>query len=320
MTSTVAVRLSTILVWRAQALFLMFFWLVVGSLSPARASAAGSFLARLIGPCLRRHRKIRKNLATALPERPSEQIDDLARAVWGNLGAVLGEFPHLATICRDLGAHSRIELINRMPSASNRRPKIFVTAHLANWEVVTRLVLQMGLPLLVIYSPQPNPLVDRLLQNRRTRALQDCDFVPSTGAVQKAAAALSQGKCVGLLTDQRADGGRPIEFFGLEAETTDVPARLAIGFGAELVPVRVERLGKARFRVTFHEPIEPDGSKATQKEKAQDMTRRLQALFEAWIRERPEQWLCTKRRWRGRRERSEATARNGQPSIHAAGA
>lgn len=300
-----AARLSTILAWRAQALFLTVFWLLVGSVSPDRASAVGASLARWIGPHLRKHQKIRWNLATALPERPSDEIEELARAVWGNFGAVLAEFPHLATICRDIGHHSRIELINKMPTASNR-PKIFVAAHLANWEIVTRIIRQMGLPLVVIYSPQTNPLVDRLVQKRR--ALADCDFVPNTGGVQKAAAALSQGRCVGLLTDQRTNGGRPIEFFGLESETTDVPARLAISFQCELIPVRVERLGNARFRVTFHEPIEPDDVEASPKDKALDMTRRLQALFEAWIRERPDQWLCAKIRWRFRRGRPLASA------------
>lgn len=315
MRRTVAARLSTILAWRAQALFLTLFWLVVGSVSPDRASAAGSSLARLIGPCLRKHRRVRRNLATALPERPSDEIDALARGVWGNFGAVLAEFPHLAAICRDIGPHSRIELINEMPAASTR-PKIFVAAHLANWEIVTGVIRQMGLPLVVIYSPQKNPLVDRLVQKRRAPA--DCDFVPNAGGLQKAAAALNEGRCLGLLTDQRADGGRPIEFFGLEAETTDVAARLAVGFGCELVPVRVERLGSARFRVTFHEPIEPGDVEAGQKDKALDMTRRLQALFEAWIRERPDQWLCTKRRWQRRRGRPHATAAKSDPSSSAA--
>jgi KDO2-lipid IV(A) lauroyltransferase len=27
------------------------------------------------------------------------------------------------------------------------------------------------------------------------------------------------------------------------------------------------------------------------------MTRKINALFESWIRERPQEWMCTKRRW-----------------------
>lgn len=288
------------------------FWLVLGVLSPERASAAGSALARVVGPHLRRHRKIRRNLALALPERRPEEIEALARAVWGNFGAVLAEFPHLAAICGDTGAPARVEVVD-WTSADSSGPRIFALAHLANWEIITRIILQRHPSLVAIYSPQENPWLERLVQRRR--ALANCEFVPNAGGMQRAAAALAQGRCVALLTDQRADGGRAIEFFGLEAETTDVPARLALAFGCPLVPVRVERLGHARFRVTFCAPVEPDDAAAGQKQKALQMTRRLQALFEAWIRERPDQWLCAKRRWKVRGDRAHATARRRVPSL-----
>lgn len=307
-------RLRTLPAWGGQAFFLRCFWLVVGAMSPERASATGSSLARLIGPHLRRHRRVRRNLAMVLPERRSDEIDRLARAVWSNLGAVLAEFPHLAAICRATGPHPRLEVIDQTPVESNG-PRIFVLAHLANWEIVTRLILRRTPSLVVIYSPQDNPWVERLVQKRR--ALANCQFVPNSGGIQKAAAALAQGRSVALLTDQRADGGRPLEFFGLEAETTDVPGRLAIAFGCPLVPVRVERLGHARFRVTFCEPVEPDAAAAGHKQRALAMTRRLQDLFEAWIRERPGQWLCTKRRWKSRGKRARATVRKAQPAVPA---
>ena len=79
--------------------------------------------------------------------------------------------------------------------------------------------------------------------------------------------------------------------------TTVMPARLALKFGAALVPARVERLVGARSRVTVHEPIEPDDDAADEQAKVSQMTRKVNALFEDWIREHPEQWTCTKRRW-----------------------
>ena len=75
------------------------------------------------------------------------------------------------------------------------------------------------------------------------------------------------------------------------------PAFLAARLQLSFVPVRVERLGGCRFRVSVDAPIEPDRSLGNPRVIARDMTARLYALFESWIRERPEQWLCTKRRW-----------------------
>ena len=47
----------------------------------------------------------------------------------------------------------------------------------------------------------------------------------------------------------------------------------------------------------MHEPIRPDPGLASDKERAVQMMRELNRLFEQWIRERPEQWLCIKRAW-----------------------
>ncbi len=87
-------------------------------------------------------------------------------------------------------------------------------------------------------------------------------------------------------------------FFGLDAPAPLGPATLAARLRVPFVPVRIERLDRScRFRITAHPAIEPNRSVGDSREVARDMTARLYAQFEAWIRERPEQWLCLKRRW-----------------------
>ena len=56
-------------------------------------------------------------------------------------------------------------------------------------------------------------------------------------------------------------------------------------------------MGATRFRLTVHEPVRPDPALASDKDRAMQMMRDLNRLFEQWIRERPEQWLCIKRAW-----------------------
>jgi KDO2-lipid IV(A) lauroyltransferase len=72
---------------------------------------------------------------------------------------------------------------------------------------------------------------------------------------------------------------------------------LALKFGCDLVPVRVERLQRGAYRVTVCEPVRPDPSIPDDRTKAVDMTRRVSEHFESWIRERPDQWFCSKRMW-----------------------
>jgi KDO2-lipid IV(A) lauroyltransferase len=110
-------------------------------------------------------------------------------------------------------------------------------------------------------------------------------------------AELVAGRSLGLLADLRVDGGEPIPFFGQMVSTTLVPARLALKFGCPLVPLRVERLGPARFRATAHRPIRPDDESADPLAQARSMMRQFNALLESWIREQPAGWQCLKRRW-----------------------
>jgi KDO2-lipid IV(A) lauroyltransferase len=132
---------------------------------------------------------------------------------------------------------------------------------------------------------------------RRRREALGCRLVSLEEGARPLIRELSEGRSVGLVVDTRDDDGVPIPFFGLDKLTTLAPARLALRFDCDLIPARVERLGDARFRLIVHEPIRPDPALASDKDRAIQMMRDLNRLFEQWIRERPEQWLCIKRAW-----------------------
>jgi KDO2-lipid IV(A) lauroyltransferase len=58
----------------------------------------------------------------------------------------------------------------------------------------------------------------------------------------------------------------------------------------------VERLGGARFRITVHPPLQPAHTGDRHADMATLMGQ-VNALLEAWIRERPDQWFWLHRRW-----------------------
>lgn len=279
--------------WSLEAAVLALLWSVSARLTPERASQAGQKLLRTLGPRLRKSYHARRNLSLAFPDQTPAQIEALVQSMWGNFGAVLAEYPHLKAIVEqrlEIHLGETVQFLRQQ-----RKPAVFVTAHLANWELAAAAVVKAGFPLTAVYAPFPNPLLNRLLQRRR-QAL-GCDFVPKQDSIRQLVRQLTQGKSVGFLVDQRVDSGEPVPFFGREAYTASSPARLALRFRCELIPVRVERLADARFRATFYEPIRPVDGAANEPDKALQMTRQLNDLFEVWIREQPGQWLCTKRRW-----------------------
>jgi KDO2-lipid IV(A) lauroyltransferase len=268
-----------------------------GWLSPERASDLGRRLLMRVGPRLSIHENVTRNLQLAFPERTATQIEALARESWGNVGAVLAEYAHLDRIC-DYEADERLDTVIHDRVEVFRRPgarAVFVTAHLANWEVSVAAATRLGIQGTVLYSPMRNPGIDRLML--RQRQALGCELLSKEAGPRAILQRLSTGRSIGLLTDQRSNLGEPIPFFHHSMLTTVVPARLALRFGCELIPVRVERTGGARFRVTFHDPIKPDDNTADDGQKAIQMTRQVNAIFEAWIREQPGEWLCTRRRW-----------------------
>ena len=88
-------------------------------------------------------------------------------------------------------------------------------------------------------------------------------------------------------------------FFGRPAMTTPAFAQLALRLGLPVVPIRFERLGGPRFRVTVEPPVEI----AATGDRATDVATLVQAVndhIEAWVRDKPEQWFWVHRRWRDR--------------------
>ena len=114
----------------------------------------------------------------------------------------------------------------------------------------------------------------------------------SKGRRSRAAAitALRRGTHLGLLADQKMNDGIPVPFFGRPAM---IAPALAV---CDVLPLRVERLDGARFRVTVFPPLplprsgEPPANVAA-------LMAEVNATLEAWIRDRPEQWLWVHQRW-----------------------
>lgn len=281
-------RLDFIVIWVLKA--------VVSSLPVDLGSRLGRRLGSLVGPRLEHKTAIyRNNFAIAFPELSDSQLDDLVTRAWGQAGRVLVEYAHLDTI---LNSTERLEIDIREPIATYSDPSqpcVIVTAHHSNWEVVCSAMAKLGIPNTALYTPPSNPLLDRLLQD--SRAALNCELIPREGSARRLMRALQNGRAAAMVMDRRVDDGTPIRFFGHDKPSTLLPAKLALKFNCELVPVQVERLRDARFRVTFHPPIRAANTEADENSQAIDITQQIHMQFEDWIRQNPQDWFCSKRLW-----------------------
>lgn len=289
-------RLLRQLLWRLDFACVWLLKQVAQLLPVDMASRLGDAVGRWIGPKLHNKSAIfRANLATAFPELNAAELDHLLRRAWGRSGRILAEYPHLATILRE---EDRLVIDIREPIATYTdpgRPCVVVTAHQSNWEVVCSAMAKLGMPNASLYSPPSNPLLDRMLLESR-RAL-NCELLPAENSARLLMRALKEGRTAAMVMDRRVDDGKPIRFFGHDKPSTIMPAKLALKFNCELIPVQVERLRDARYRVTFHPPVRPRDTHADETAQAVDMIQQVHLQFEDWIRQHPEDWFCSKRLW-----------------------
>jgi len=280
---------------RLVAVSILSFWSVCELLPVDLASAFGGFAMSMVGRFASRMRKVYANLAIALPKLSAGERHRLARGIGRNLGRTWAEMPHLARICQPGSPWIDIEGSEHYErEIAAGRPVVFVSGHLANWEITAGAVAHRGTPLTVVYSPNRNPVVQRRLH--RYRQGLKCGLAPKETAARLLVKALSRGESVGLVVDQRVLDGTFIPFFGHPALTTTTPARLALKFGAAIVPTQCRRLSGTRFRITFHEPLRPqDIPPGADPEIA--LTARINDHIEDWIRAQPVDWYCMRWRW-----------------------
>lgn len=255
------------------------------------ARCAGALFATL-GPRTRKQQHVKRNLAFVQPDASSADIARLARAVWRNFGMVLAEFPHLDAIATD---DLTVEIDPPTQHLlDHKKPFVLLTAHLGNWEVIGGWLARSGVPITAIYDRNANPLLERAIQRFRREDL--IEFTDKAGSLRALMAAGRAGRSIALLQDTRVDSGVPLPLFGVATPTTISPAKIARRFDYPLVPAELRRLPGQRFHLRLHTPIRvaPDGDERTAAETA---TLTYHRLLEDWIRARPGEWLCTKRRW-----------------------
>jgi KDO2-lipid IV(A) lauroyltransferase len=281
---------------RAEAWLAAFAIGALGLLPLDWASALGGALAQLIGPRLGITKRARLNLHAAFPELSATQTAALIRRMWDNLGRVMFEYPHLAKI-KVFANDGRVEvrgLDNLERALAADRRVILFSAHLGNWEIAALAGGQYGLDIAQIYRAANNPQVDGMLARLRGNL---GELIPK-GAVasRRAVAALRRGGHLSLLADQKLNDGIAVPFFGRDAMTAPALAMLALRFDCDVLPVRVERLKGAHFRLTVYPPLHLPKNGDRDADTLAVMTE-VNRTLEIWIRERPEQWFWVHRRW-----------------------
>ncbi|RZL10089.1 MAG: lysophospholipid acyltransferase family protein [Rubrivivax sp.] len=165
-------------------------------------------------------------------------------------GRMVAELPRLwarpaGTPLGDRVRWTQPEVVEQALSAG--RGVVLLTPHLGCFEICAQAYAERfgaRQPITVLYRPAKQAWLDAILTHARNRP--HLNAVPATlGGVRHLLRALKNGQTLGLLPDQVPPEGMGVwaPFFGQDAYTMTMAAKLAHQTGASLVWLRGERLG-----------------------------------------------------------------------------
>jgi KDO2-lipid IV(A) lauroyltransferase len=265
---------------------------------PVRAAYdCAHYATRLLDISIPKLRRVaRTNLSFAYPKLTHKERERIIDGVFESIARMLVSFARFADLnaanIRDWISYDGFE--NYEAAKRSERGVLVATAHLGNWELSAFAHALMTEPMNVMVRPLDNPLIDQIVELRRT--LSGNRLIYKWDAARLVIKALKNNEAVGILIDQNTSisEGVFVDFFGKPACAGSAFAKLAHHTGAPVIPgFALWDAVSRRYVLRFYPRIEMSGDVVAD-------TRRIHARLEEIIRCYPDQWMWIHRRWKTR--------------------
>ena len=272
---------------------LIYSFFIIGRFLGLRVSRkifAGLFL--IIGPLFKSKKVMKKNLNIFLNKFPNHDEKTITDNMWKNYGKTFIEYVFLNYFRKQSNVIIK-DQANLSQIIQENKPVIFISGHLANFEIMSMEITKKNIPLATIYRPLNNFFLNPFMEFLRRKYVCKNQIKKGIKGVRKAINYIRENKSIALMIDQRVSEGEKIFFFDKLALTTTLPAQLSTKFGIDIIPVYIERDKNDNFKIEFKRRI---SSKNFQNKV--DLTRELNRVLEIMISKNPGQWIWTHNRWK----------------------
>lgn len=262
-----------------------------------RVPTSGWVFGTIVSPLIGYPARIRSNLSYVMPEMSEAQKKQLERAVPRQIGRTMAEL----FSPKDLKAVAKkapmtgpgLAAVDEARDAG--RPIVFVSGHLANYDVARAAMIHRGCKIGGLYRRMNYRrfnefYVDRICQ------IGTPMFVRGRRGLAQMLKFLRDGNAVAIMVDQHVGSGALLEFFGKPARTALSAAEMAVKYDALLVPCYAIRQSDGlSFEVFVDTPIVHTEPK--------EMTQALNDSLERQVRSHMDQWLWVHRRWKTKKSK-----------------
>ena len=275
-----------------QAVFIYLFFFIGRILGIKISRKIFSFIFLKLGPLFKSKKIIKKNLKIYSKDISDFDEKRIINGMWKNFGMTFIEYIHLDKLRR----FSTIE-INGEKNLENliksNKPVIFVSGHFSNFELMSMAITKKQIPLATIYRPLNNLFLNPFMEHLRKKFICKNQIKKGINGVRDAIEFIKKNHSIALMIDQRVSEGEKINFFGKPAFTTTLPAQLSLKYDIGIIPVFIERINDERFKIQFHEEINPKNFK-----NKIELTKKLNEILEKMIIKNPTQWIWSHNRWK----------------------
>lgn len=283
------------------ALVRMIDWLVglLPECAAVKLGVAGGWLFWLLSPF--RRRVARRNIELAMPGRYSgRELSRLVRAVFINIGLTAVESIWMRRHISRQNIEQRFPVdgvdVAQNEIASGRGAIAFIP-HLGNWELFGGIMAVRTGGITALARPTNNPLVGQY--TTRLREQYGINVLSTRDGARPLVAALRNKQPLAVLIDQHVNRAFvPVKFFGRHAATTAVVATLALRMNIPVFAAYSLREGRSfRHHGYIFGPLELIRTGDDEADVIAN-TQFFNDTIEAVVREHPDQWLWTHRRWK----------------------
>lgn len=257
----------------------------------------GDFARFLLYRCFRyRVNVVRENLEFAFPNKTAQQRIQIEQRFYRNLVDTFVETIRMISMSmRTFDRMVDLDLTPIQPYLDSGRPIHFLSGHQFNWELGNwALGRKLPIPFLGVYMPLKNQIVDRIFLDMRARSGSVMIAVPTFS--QQLSVWTSKPYGLGLAADQNpANAGSAFWMNFMHRPTPFVtgPEKGAARNRTASVFVHLIRIKRGKYKMVL-EPMGADGSSFNTGE----LTRLYRDILEHSIRERPDNYLWSHRRWK----------------------
>lgn len=246
-----------------------------------------------------RRRVVRENLTSSFPEKPEEEIRRIEKGFYRFLADYFFETLKMATMSEaTMRCRMRIKGIEQINEAVREGRNVsLVLGHYCNWEWVSSMPLEFD-PVAIgmqVYHPLENKIADeifyRLRERFRSHNVSMSEVLPTLIRYKRE----ERPTVTGYIADQAPGFGVHlfVDFLNHDTGVYTGPERISKFLNAEVYFLHLSRPRRGYYKMKI---VKITGN--ARKERDFDISRKYFELLEQNIREAPQYWLWSHRRWK----------------------